>query len=250
MNKQNAKLASWAAVLTAVLVLFTLFYMFRREGRAPGIELPLDPNELSEVNSPVDEIAPAGALALELIGITRENAETLIANMPRPDNYSGAGVTTVYGGGRSRKWLHHFYVMNGYQSIEQYQDDVLIDKIIYSPDTVYMWLNEQVMEIVRGAFSPDAAVRMPTHEDILEISAEDIIDVEYIRDIDASHVRIRAHILSMEVEYFIDLESGLLTEAIARQDGKIAWEFELFEFTIERPDDEMFLLPSGAYVWE
>jgi hypothetical protein len=251
MNKKNAKLASWAAVLTAVLVLFTLFYMFRREGGNPGINLPPELDELSGVVRSAEEIASAGALELELIDITRENAAILIAALPRSDMYSGVGMTVVYGGGKSLTRIHHIHTLDGYMSIERYDEDgELLDKMIYTPEKVYMWLNEQMLEIARGAFSIDAAVLMPTYEDILDIEPEDIIGVKYMRDADVPHVWLRANIASMEIEYWVDLESGLLTHAIARQNGEVAWEFNLLELNTERPDDDLFLLPSGAYVWE
>jgi hypothetical protein len=251
MNKQNAKLASWAAVLTAVLVFFALFYMLRRGGETPSIVLPPAPDELSGVGSPADAITAAAALDLELIDITRENVATLVANMPRPAQYSSRGRTKIYSGYMSREWSHHIHVLDGFKNIERYDaDGNLLDRVIYTPDKVYMWLNEQVLDIARGAFSPDAATRMPTYEDILEIEPEAIIGVMYIRDADIPHVWLRANILSVEAEYWVDLETGLLTRAIARQNGEIAWTFDLEALTLERPGDSFFLLPSGAYAWE
>ncbi|MCL2080700.1 MAG: hypothetical protein FWH16_01225 [Oscillospiraceae bacterium] len=249
-RKQNAKLASWAAVITAVLVLFALFYMFRREGNDPRIILPPDPNELSEVNTPAEEIASSGALNLELVEITRENAAALIAAMPRPAAYSSAGSTVVYGGDMSREWTHRLYTLDDYQLIERYEDGDLLDRVIYTPDKVYMWLNEQVQEIARGFFSADAAGRMPTYEDILDIAPDDITGAEYMRETEAPGVWIKASIMSADVEYWIDLESGMLTRAAAARNGVPIWEFTLLELTLQRPDDEVFLLPSGAYVWE
>ncbi|MCL1819750.1 MAG: hypothetical protein FWG36_03730 [Oscillospiraceae bacterium] len=244
---QNTSLAAISAIIAAVLVFAALFFMLSLESSNKGFELPPEPDELSEIGSQVQDIAPPG-LAPELVEITRDNAATLIAAMPRPSEYISLGRTVLYGDGAEREWEHRLYVLGGYQKIERYENGRLRDEMIFAPSTVYLFLDGQAQGMARGEFSPDAASRMPTHEDILE--SENIISAEYLLDNDIPCAHISAMAGYLRIDYFVGLEHGLLIKAVAHQGGELAWKFELLELSIERPDDSVFILPSGAYVWE
>jgi hypothetical protein len=168
--------------------------------------------------------------------------------MPRPNEYSSVGRTVIHGGNISHEWIYHLYVIDEYRRIERYEGNEKREELIYTPSKVHIFLNEQTQTIARGGFSPDAAGKMPTYEDILTLEQHGILDAEHLRD--EGYVRIRAEIGTLEIEYLIGLESGLLIKATAHQDEEPAWEFELLELKLERPEDDKFLLPSGAYVWE
>lgn len=214
------------------------------------IVLPPDADELSGLNSPSEDITPAGTLALERIEITRTNAARLIASLTRPSEYSSEGNTTIFSERGNLKQIYRLFVLENYRKICRYYDDSWHDESIYTPTKVHMYSDGQAIPVERGDFTPDAACSMPTYEDILDLNQENITDAKYLVYNDISCIWLGARIGSMEIEYWVNLENGLLIRAEAKQNGDVAWEFELTGVTLERPADDVFLLPSGAYVWE
>lgn len=249
-RKQNATLAMWAAVVTALLVIVALFFAFRGERTSTELILPPDPNVLSELNPPVEDITPEGTLALERVEVTRSNAALLIADLTRPTEYTCVGRTVKFSGEEKLELRYRLNVLSDYQKISRYYDDVWHDEAIYTPEKVCMYSDGQIVPVERGDFTPDAASSMPTYEDILGLNQESITDAKYLDYNGVPCIWVGVRIGATKIEYWVDLENGLLINAVAWQSGEVAWEFELTEITLERPDDDVFLLPSGAYVWE
>lgn len=249
-RRQNATLAMWAAVATALLVIVALFFAFRGERTSNVINLPPDPNEFSEVNPPPEEITPDDALSLERVEITRSNAALLIADLTRPTEYTCVGRTVKFSGDEKLEFRYRLNALGDYQKISRFYDDVWHDEAVYTPEKVCMYSDGQIVPVERGDFTPDAACSMPTYEDILELNQESITDAKYLDYNDVSCIWVGVRVGATEIEYWVDLENGLLINAVAWQGGEVAWEFELSDTTLERPADDAFLLPSGAYVWE
>lgn len=249
-RRQNATLALWAAVATALLVIVALFFTLRSERISPEIKLPPDPDELGDLNSPSEDITPAGNLALERVEVTRRNVTAVIAELTRPTEYTGVGKTTIFSESGKLERTYRLYVQDYYQKTSRFYDDSWHDEAIYTPQKVYMYSDGQTIPVERGDFSPDTASSMPTYEDILNLNQASITDAKYLSYNGAACVWTGVRVGTMEIAYWVNLENGLLVQAEAKQNGEIAWEFELVELTLERPADDVWLLPSGAYIWE
>lgn len=243
--------AMWVAVAAAALLLLGLLLFFPGKGSSnPDIVLPSSPPGMNLPSSAPDNAPEADPNAPSLVEITPQNVTKIVADLKRPAEYSAVNRTTRYWAGGEALKTYKVYVLGDYSRVDGLNADSQVEEtVIFTPETVYMPLGGQDQPMARGEFTPDAAMAMPTYEDVLNINESDIVGAGYVRRNDRPCVWVQTQDgLGYDIEYWIDLESGLLSGAVARQNGLSAWSFELTGLSLEKPDDNLFVLPSGVSV--
>ena len=248
MNRgQNAVWAVLAAGATALVLFGVLIYMARSQSSNPDIILPPGPSDISVPTSDHGEQPDTDPFAPNEIDITPQNVMKIVSDLTRPTEYTAVNRTTRYWAEGSASTSFRVYVLGDCSRVDTLTDGSESSEsyVIFTSSVVYMPLGGQDQPIERGAFTSDAAASMPTYEDVLSLSEKVIAGAGYTRKNSRPCVWVQTQD-EYDIEYWIDLESGLLIAAEARQNGLQAWSFEQTELTLGAPDRELFLLPSGA----
>ncbi|MDR2360469.1 MAG: hypothetical protein LBD85_04195 [Oscillospiraceae bacterium] len=162
------------------------------------IEIHGDPNILNV--HPLPSASPADSAALEgLVELTPQNVQSVVASLSRPKSYSRTYSVTLYWDGDS------------------------------SSETLNVTLSDNALTINGETFDAaeknadeiDLLARIPTYENLLDVSPAEIRSADYISFDGGQYIRVRYNGLMYIHEYFISIESGLLEHALKRTNSGI-----------------------------
>ena len=229
-----------------VLILVVVLLFARGTGRrANHIELPVDGGEaLGSDGAVSDEDS-----ALDLVEITPDTVQQVIAVMDRPTTYARTVTVTTFWEDASASTATQVAVQDELTRLDTTYSDGTVRHLLSDDTTTYIWYDDEEdwISFPNGSFSQDQEQRIPTYEDILDLPAEEIAAAVYddYQDVYCICVMTTADEAGYDTAYWISTESGLLVAAVTRLNAETIYQMEAFTQE-SAPEISRFLLPDGT----
>ena len=188
------------------------------------------------------------------VEVTPETVQSVIATLARPEAYSreitlevfwsdeGTQDGTASSAIRSRVWVN-----GNLTRIELSYPNGRIAHRIVTGDEVYLWYNSERSYVCLPADgqSADLEQHIPTYEDVLALSPEEITDAGYEQREGVSCIYVESSSLGYRERYWIAEESGLLAAAESWDGDRLTYRMQGYQVSV--PGEEgSFLLPDGT----
>ena len=228
--KRTQKLVTWSIVILVVLVvLLMLMSNLRRSSRVVLPDTSTSAGDSAEQTS--------GGSAIQVVEVTPETVQAAIATLHRPEAYSRS-VTVEY-------------LWNGGSSTSEITlPDGQTRHAITNGETTYIWYNSEtdVFTGPAGEISPDAEQTIPTYEDVLALSPEQIAQADYrmVSDVRCIYVETAEDDWGYVQRYWVSVDTGLLAVAERLQDGETVYRMAALTVDETAPDVKTFTLPDGT----
>ena len=235
----------WFAVglLCAVTLAFSLSVrlIFRRTVR---MALP-DTSGMTGVSlyDPSENLGAATPLE-----VTPQTVQAVVATLSRPDRYRRTvTVRRTWSGGSSDSELS-VTVSGPWTRVDRTFPDGAIRRAVTNGAVTYLWYGDgpKTLRVPSGDITADNEQSIPTYEDVLRLSAEQIALADYhVIESGADCIYIEtAQDGAYKRRYWIGASSGLLVAAETLLDGNSVYWMEASE--PEEPSPDAFTLPDGT----
>ena len=234
------------AVLIALIVVLAVFGSFAYSiysAQTSGVTLPsLQPD--SNVTSPSGQHA-------QHVEVTPDTVQAVIASLNRASSYyRQLTVQTIWESGSSVTSVQT-WVDGGYTYSRVALPSGAVRYSLSDGTTLHYWYSGSTtyMTAPANSLNADLAQRIPTYEDVLNLSTERICDAGYSAygDHPCVYVETSADGLGYLERYWVSVETGLLVAAETERDGQIVLAVNAtFPVTTPCPSNVKFALPGGA----
>lgn len=238
-------------VSAALIVLFSIFISFfysKLTRDTPAVTLP-PPAAQSE--SPGPNASPTTDDTNTRVELTPETVQAVIATLVRPDSYSRTIKIELFSGAGSAVWDISSWIRPAATRLDILNNGSL-QSIILTDENIYIWYNG-IVPYYTGAltdtldYSSDIWQRIPTYEDILELSKDKIEDAGYVEydGVYCIYVDALSNELGYTEKYYIDLDLGLLIAAETYDGDTTVYKMTADATDLSAPPDDKFMLPDG-----
>ena len=229
-----------------VLILVVVLLFARGTGRrASHIELPVDSGDSQGGNGAISDEESA----LDLVTITPDTVQQVIAVMNRPSTYARTVTVTTFWAGGSASTATQVAVQDELTRLDTTCSDGTVRHLLSDDTTTYIWYDDEEdwVSFPNGSFSQDQEQRIPTYEDILDLPAEEIAAAVYdeYENVYCICVMTTTDADGYDTVYWISVESGLLVAAVTRWETETIYQMEAFTQEAA-PEIDRFLLPDGT----
>ncbi|MCL2402262.1 MAG: hypothetical protein FWC90_06425 [Oscillospiraceae bacterium] len=248
-TKRILGIAVFGAIFCAVAIGIMLITMFFR-GDSVAFELP-------EMAQPAVQTPNAGDDNLIHVGVTPETVQAVIGEtLSRPETYSRDITIESFweDGGRAVTNIRTS-VTGGATSLIVHLPDGAERRIIVAQDRLYIWYGGDSVfyegPLSGGDRAADEWQMLPTYEDVLLLSTEDIIYAGFttFNGDDAIYVVYRSPLFGFIRRYYISIELGLLIGVEAFDEtGTRIYRMTAGSTMVGDADSSAFILPNGDSV--
>lgn len=236
-----------AAVLVLILFLSFLFSSGLLRQRRVGTQLPsgTDTDPLPAENGQM-----LTAQSVADVEITAENAQTVVASLRRPEQYSCRIANTLYySGGSSTLYCRRYAYGSAVRTDTVTADDTVQSTLLRVGADVYAWSegDSQAYRGEWGDFTDDAAAMLPTYEDVLKDGVSVLSAGR--QDVEGDPcIRIIFEQGGYRCVYDVSAASGLLKNASFYSGETLVRQVAVTELKTDRPEQALFTLPGGQSV--
>ena len=240
MGEKNRRILVAAIAVTVLAAVFVSFGV-------PALTGPIPNVTLADLDQPVSEETGQQLLPVE---VTPETVQSVIATLTRPESYSRTLTVTLYWGesGKGEQqvqiWADDGYVKTTVTSGSGVQHRLVGDgklRLWYDGDTAWK-------EVPAGGHSADLAQHIPTYEDVLTVSRDQITEAAYV-DRDGKrcvYVEVVRSDPAGADRYWIETATGLLAACESLEGEKVVYSMEETAFASPLEDASVFTLPDGT----
>ena len=197
-----------------------------------------------------DAVTDSSNSTLNLVEITPESVQTAISTMSRPTAYSRTVTVETFWDGGSFASDTVVYERNGLTRMDSQQSDGSTRHLLSDGDTTCLWYNTSSdwTTFPAGSFSSDTEQRIPTYEDILSLSQEEILEADYsaYEGIYCIRVATAEDTYGYTTTYWISVDTGLLAAAETYLGETMTYRMQGLVVDTTEPDASLFLLPDGS----
>ena len=248
MRKRSAAALIAALIVVAVGFFASFFFLFT-DGSGEQYTITL-PGQGSAVIDPSPEIGQSNRSQLETIQIDRNNLQAVVRALRRPEQYHLQSETTYFYRGAYSVLKSQLWKTPSAMRVSQLNaDDTLAQQILMTDNWVYVWTAESpVARFEKQVQDADLYVRMPTYEDLLSLSADEILEGRVVEQEEQLCLYAKTvDSLTGEIEqWYILAENGLLLYADGTLDGQMTYQFRTTQIQMEAGAETLFLLPDGT----
>ncbi len=245
MKKRSSTLLAVAATVLITAAAIAAIFLFGKPDRDTQIIMP---EETPAASTAPDAPVPVGAEE-NLIEVTPQTVQTVIATLERPESYSRRlGIDTYWSGGSSG-CTADVWVRTGAVRITLTGRDT--KNVLVTEENVHIWYDtDEVFTAARNKDeslfrSADAFDMLLTYEDVLALPKGSIKEARY-DDFEGEYcIFVTAEDGGYESEYVISVGTGLLVHAKKTSGGETVYEMTSYEMTLSAPDEGVFTLPSA-----
>jgi len=243
MGKQ--RLTFFTIGFGVLILLVVFFFVSTTIRRSDYIRLPEQTPDASVGEDSYEE----GSSRLPLLTITPETVQQAIATMARPENYSRSVTITTFWGEQSATDVLEVAVSGELTRVDTPLFGGSMRHLLTNNVNTAIWYDETTeYRLFSGeAFSSDQEQRIPTYEDILALSVEEIAVAVY-GEYEGHYcisVLTAKDASGYETAYWISVESGLLVAAEIRQEDTLVYRMTALSLNAV-PEQLDFLLPDGT----
>lgn len=238
------------AVIIACVVVVAVLYSFGLNLFSTHPQLILaDPEATASHGVGKQEPGNQGGIPVDL---TRETVQRVVADLSRYTSYSRTVTVTYYwGDGDSGTAEAAVWVNDGWARTDVTLASGMTEHSIVGNDQFWLWYDDE-QETHRGPageMTADLMQHIPTYEDVLALSQDDIIWASYVNREGEACIYIEAgQALSQYVDrYWISLSSGLLMAAESTFEGRLVYAMSSRDLVSPLRNAEFyFKLPDGS----
>ena len=244
---------STAALIAAMLVVavgfFASFFFLFAESSGEQYTITL-PGQGSAVIDPSPEIGQANRDQLQIVEINRTNFLAVLQTLQRPEIYQLQSETTYYYRGSSSTLKSQLWKGQPGMRISQMNaQNEQAQQVLLTDNWVYVWsADSEVTRFEKQSRDADLYRRTPTYEDLLKLSAEEILEgrVEELEGQLCLYAKTKDTLTGEEEQWYILAENGLLLYAEGTLDGQMTYQTRMTQLQLEMEDSQLFLLPDGS----
>ena len=236
---------SRAAVGFAGLIALVVVLMLANSLRpSPEIELPSQEDEgmQSEENSSGD--------GLTVVEIRPDTVQAAVATLERPETYRRELVVQQFWDNGSGTMENTVTVSGGWTRVDQTLARDRIRHSVTDGRMTYIWYNSQrsVYAAQAGEISADMEQAIPTYEDVLDLSVEEISAANYqtLSNMNCIYVETAADAYGYVLKYWVSVDSGLLVAAEKLLDGETVYRMWETSADLNPTIGSEFTLPDGT----
>ena len=243
MRKQRL---TFVTIGVGMLILLVVFFFASTAVRRSGhVKLP----EQSIDIPGSDETYQDTETNLPLLEITPDTVQQAIATLNRPESYARTvTITTFWEEGSATDKLD-VAVMGDMTRIDTPVSGGSIRHVLTNGVNSAVWYDEETSWRVfpAGNFTADREQRIPTYEDILALSVEEIAVAVYgeYEEISCISVLTAEDSRGYHTAYWVSLESGLLVAAEVFSGDELVYRMTSLSLSSVE-GEELFLLPDGS----
>ena len=246
MKRRSSTLLAVAVTVLITAAAIAAIFLFGKHDRDTRIILP---QETAAVGAAPDSVLPDAGREDNLIEVTPQTVQTVVATLERPGSYSRRLGIDMFWSGGSSSCTADVWVRTGEARIALSGSDT--KNVLVTEDNVYIWYDtDEVFRTVRDSSeslfrSADAFNMIMTYEDVLALPKDSITEARY-DDFEGEYcIFISAADGGYENEYVISVGTGLLVHAVKKSGGETVYEMTAYETTLSAPDEAVFELPSA-----
>lgn len=244
---------STAALIAAMLVVavgfFASFFFLFAESSGEQYTITL-PGQGSAVIDPSPEIGQANRDQLQIVEIDRTNFLAVLQTLQRPETYQLQSETTYYYRDSSSTLKSQLWKSQPGMRISQMNAlNEQAQQVLLTDNWVYVWSDDsEVARFEKQSRDADLYRRTPTYEDLLKLSAEEILEgrVEELEGQLCLYAKTKDTLTGEEEQWYILAENGLLLYAEGTLDGQMTYQTRMTQLQLEMEDSQLFLLPDGS----
>lgn len=240
MDARRRNWITWAFVALTVLVVALMLGGTLRRTTYIQLPAPEDTTEESE--------GDLSGGTLTLVTVTPETVGTVVATLSRPTEYRRTVTIEQLWSGGSTTTETEVVVMNGWTRTDRSLPNGQVRHSITDGETTYIWYDNQstVYEAAAGDITADNEQAIPTYEEILDLSEEEIAEADYrtISGVNCIYVETEADSQGYVLRYWVSVDTGLLTAAEKLLDGESVYRMAALELSQTPPSVADFTLPD------
>lgn len=246
-RKNNASLFRAIILIIIAFLLVVAVFLFSKRNQTSSITLP---DASPEQSVPADS---DGSQKPGFVQVTTDNVLAVVETLHRPSAYRQTyTVTYTEDAGHTTQKIS--VLING----KFLRVDTVINggtnTVLSDGTDVWQWHTEDMRPVkipLSAQITPDDLIGIPTYESLLSLSNSDLSRAEYVtlqQNIDCIYVASQKD--NTEIEYWIDISSGLLYLAQMTVGEQIVYTVCQGSLEILTPEDETFhqnyVLPNGS----
>ena len=228
-----------------ILIILVIFLFARSSIRSAGrIQLPQEDNGAEDSNGD-----GANTTGLDLVAVTPETVQEVVATMERLEAYSRTvTVTTIWNGG-SQTTEAVVSQLNGQTRIDTKIPGGGTRHVLTDGEITCIWYDSETdwAEYLAGDFTSDREQRIPTYEDLLQYPVDAIQAAEY-----GEYSGVYCIAVTTEDDggytdgWWISVSTGLLVAAETYYEGELVYRMNSLTVDTTSPAESLFLLPDGS----
>ena len=246
-KRRLSRVAVGFVVLVVLVIALMLVNSLRRSSR---VTLPPADSGAGETM----EDPSAGSDVLAVVDVTTETVQSAIATLSRPEQYSRVLRVEQFWDGGSGSFETTVTVSGRWTRMDRRMSGGQIRHTITDGVTTYIWYGaeEEVFMATAGDISPDEEQSIPTYEDILELSAEDIAAADYrtASGVNCIYVETCQDAQGYTQRYWVSVDTGLLVAAERLEKGESVYRMASLTADLTTPSVDRFVLPDGTMLLE
>lgn len=238
------------AVLIAVIIVVAVFSsfavnLFHRDNYQ--IRLP-DLSDNMTSDSPGDADASDGAVIR--VEVTPRTVQGVIATLARSQSYHREISIELWAGeGEAAVTSAQVWVDGGWTRTSVTTPGGWTQHNLVGEGTRWLWYDEAetVVSFPADEVISDLVQRIPTYEDVLELSQQDITGTGYEKyeETVCIYVEVEQKELDSRERYWISVSDGLLMAAERVKNGQLVYRMKALSTESPAPMDSGFVLPDG-----
>lgn len=243
MDEQKRNRITWAFVILTVLTVALMLGNTLR--RTTHIQLPAT---VPAAEDPTGETVH-GDHPLTVVAVTPETVQSVIETLSRPVAYRRTVTVEQIWSGGSGTSKTSVVVLNGWTRTDFATAGGQTRHAITDEETTYIWYDDEsaVYEAPAGDISADDEQHIPTYEDVLDLSVEEIAIADYgtYSGVNCIYVETAPDEAGYVLRYWISIDTGLLTAAEKLLDWEAVYRMVALSLDREAPAAKDFTLPDG-----
>lgn len=235
-----------AAGFAFLLVLITALLLRNGLRRSSHIVLP----DLSAAASESSDSSSTEAETITPVAVTPQTVQAAIKSLHRPDSYRRTvTVERLWDGGSGTSQIS-VAVSSGWTRTDSVLTGGRTRHVITNGKETYIWYNQDKVYYhgPAGDISADQEQGIPTYEDILALSPEQIVTADYrtISGVNCIYVETGEDENGYSLRYWVSVDTGLLAVAERLEDGTTVYRMGSLSLDTVTPATADFTLPDGT----
>lgn len=235
------------AVSFAVLILLVVALLLRNSlRRSSHIVLP----ERTEPVPTDSGSQSSGAGALEVVEVTPDTVQAVIATLTRPENYCRSITVDRYWTGGSGETTAFVTVDGSWTRTDATLASGQIRHAVTNGETTYIWYGDSKSYYTgaAGEITADDEQAIPTYENILQLSTKAISVADYrqLSEVNCIYVETKPDADGDLIRYWVGVNTGLLVAAERVESGTIIYRMTALALSDSTPTTADFTLPDGT----
>lgn len=247
---ERKKRALFAVLIATIMVAavfasfaMTLFQQKDYDIRLPDLSTGQDTDQSTDADRFSDEVIR--------VEVTPETVQSVIATLDRPKSYYREISIELWAGeGESALTTAAVWVDEGWSRSDVTAPNGRVQHNLVGENRRWIWYDHEstAVELPAEQEAADLIQRIPTYEDVLELSTREITAAGYEQygDAECVCVEVEQRELGSRERYWIDVTNGLLVAAERTRDEQLLYRMTASSTESPAPLGAQFALPDGT----